>query len=67
MYVQENVRLKQWKNYVNVIHHINVTTFVTEYVDEVLFLFSFDRLDHIMLRNTIIPLSSIVVGIFNEL
>ena len=67
MYVQENVRLKQWKNYVNVIHHINVTTFVTVYVDEVLFLFSFDRLDHIMLRNTIIPLSSIVVGIFNEL
>ena len=67
MYVQENVRLKQWKNYVNVIHHINVTTFVTVYVDEVLFLFSFDRLDHIMLRNTIIPWSSIVVGIFNEL
>ena len=67
MYVQENVRLKQWKNYVNVIHHINVTSFVTIYVDEVLFLFSFDRLDHIMLRNTIIPLSSIVVGIFNEL
>ena len=67
MYVQENVRLKQWKNYVNVIHHINVTTFVTVYVDEVLFLFSFDRLDHIMLRNTIIPLNSIVVGIFNEL
>ena len=67
MYVQENVRLKQWKNYVNVIHHINVTSFVTVYVDEVLFLFSFDRLDHIMLRNTIIPLNSIVVGIFNEL